>query len=287
MVSAGALTRYRFPAKAVIGRISPPISAQKGAGATEVIGEAHGGMEQSRTGAAPCARRSKTMVKIRSNRMTPILALSFCGHAGVAALLLWRADLPPPPAPPAEISVSLVEEGAGSTIEQDVSTTAQPLPQANPARAARKPSFLPSADRPRPRSRPSDVLQTAQHLFAMAALNDPKNDKAREALGTLAADERRIQLCNIEAMEQLRRTEHVAAELVAPYAFKDIAIRETEIVAEGAAVQAGRQWRKLRYRCTIGSAAEAPSDFAFSLGADIPTAEWSDHFLTAGSAIDE
>ncbi|WP_412178971.1 DUF930 domain-containing protein [Rhizobium sp. TRM95796] len=71
--------------------------------------------------------------------------------------------------------------------------------------------------------------------------------------------------------------------MVAPYAFQDLALHAAEIVADGAAVKAGKRWLRLRYRCVVAPTAQAPSEFAFALGDAIPESEWSEHFLSAGS----
>lgn len=185
-----------------------------------------------------------------------------------------------------EIVVSLVEAAAKPVTIIDEATAVEKAPQAAQS-DERVVKPLPMAEPPRARQNLSNAFQPAQKLFAAAALDDPRNAEAREALRTLTADERRIQLCNLEAMEQLRRTSHVSADMVAPYAFQDLAIHADEIIADGAAVRAGRDWRRLRYRCAIGTAAEVPSEFVFALGDDIPKAQWSDHFLTADQPTDE
>lgn len=184
-----------------------------------------------------------------------------------------------------EIVVSLVEAAAKPVTIIDEATAVEKAPQAAQS-DERVVKPLPMAEPPRARQKLSNAFQPAQKLFA-AALDDPRNAEAREALRTLTADERRIQLCNLEAMEQLRRTSHVSADMVAPYPFQDLAIHADGIIADGAAVRAGRDWRRLRYRCAIGTAAEVPSEFVFALGDDIPKAQWSDHFLTADQPADE
>ena len=45
----------------------------------------------------------------------------------------------------------------------------------------------------------------ARQLFSASALADPHSKGAVAALGQLAAEERVIQLCNVETMEQVRR----------------------------------------------------------------------------------
>ncbi|WP_170976594.1 DUF930 domain-containing protein [Rhizobium sp. FKL33] len=227
-----------------------------------------------------------TIANVSPDRWKVSLLLSVCGHAAAGALLFLNLNRPQPPAPPMEIVVSLVEAAAKPAIIVDEATAVEKAPQA--AQSDDPPAKpLPTAEPPHPRQNLSNAFRRAQDLFASAALADPRNAQAREALRTLAADERRIQLCNLEAMEQLRRASHVSADMVAPYAFQDLAIRADEIIADGAAVRAGRDWRRLRYRCAIGTAAEAPSDFVFALGDDIPKAQWSDHFLTADQPADE
>jgi hypothetical protein len=214
-----------------------------------------------------------------------MLALSLCGHVAICVLLLLRIHQPLQAVPAPEISVSLVEETPRVSIRAVEPMMAQPPAKTSVAgdiSAEPSPSAAPS----KPKLRPTNSLHLAQQLYALTVLSRPENTQAQKALPTLAPDERRIQLCNIEAMEQLRRTETISAEMVAPCAFQDLVIHAAEIVADGAAVRAGDHWLRLRYRCVIDPTAPAPSDFAFALGDDIPKAEWSDHFLVAGSPGD-
>lgn len=198
--------------------------------------------------------------------------------------LLLSLHRPQPPAPPMEIVVSLVEAAAKPVTIIDEATAVEKAPQAAQS-DERVVKPLPMAEPPRARQNLSNAFQPAQKLFA-AALDDPRNAEAREALRTLTADERRIQLCNLEAMEQLRRTSHVSADMIAPYAFQDLAIHADEIIADGAAVRTGRDWRCLRYRCAIGTAADAPSRLATksrsAVERSLPDRRPADRRITSG-----
>ncbi|MDH6268018.1 hypothetical protein M2360_003421 [Rhizobium sp. SG_E_25_P2] len=221
-----------------------------------------------------------------SRRLNVSLAASSCVHV-VIAVLLWRVAVPLPPALQSPIAVALIVEtrrpASSSSWADRMGQPATAAPHATPQqrdvlKAIPKPEATPA------RPAPAAALHPATRLFTASVLADPKNLPARQALQTLATDDRRIQLCNIEAMEQVRRANQFAADTVAPYAMRDIAMQGTVIVAEGAAIRGGGHWRRLRYRCSIDQDAETPSDFSFSLGEEIPQQQWAEHFLAAAAA---
>ena len=146
-------------------------------------------------------------------------------------------------------------------------TTATP---AQPQAASQSTAPLINPARP-----PSNAPVTATEYFASAALNDARNRKTRQTLAALGSDERLIQLCNIEAMEQLKRwkagfiPDHVVA-----YATADPSLTATSIKAPGAAVYAGGKWYGLSFGCTATANLGRVVSFDFTLGRPIPRQQW-------------
>ncbi|PKR90330.1 hypothetical protein CXZ10_02820 [Pleomorphomonas diazotrophica] len=128
----------------------------------------------------------------------------------------------------------------------------------------------PRAARPRAEGRIA-----ATDYFAAGVLNDPRNLETRQRLASLASDERLIQLCNIEAIEQLRRwkADFVPDHVVA-YATADPRLTPTSMDATGAAVYAGGQWYRLSFSCSATSDLTHVASFDFRLGTPIPHEEW-------------
>ena len=198
----------------------------------------------------------------------PATALSMLGHATFLALLAMEAPRPmavvPPPAAVEVVMVAPPESRPAPIANSTpVATT--------PPEAINQPS-APPAHTARPSS---NARVTATEYFAGAVLDDPRNRETRQKLATLGSDERLIQLCNIEAMEQLKRwkagfvPDHVVA-----YATADPLLTATSIEATGAAVYADGNWYRLSFNCIATSDIGRIASFAFTLGRPIPHREW-------------
>jgi hypothetical protein len=115
-------------------------------------------------------------------------------------------------------------------------------------------------------------------------LADRHNRSAREAMQTLAVDERVIQLCDIEAMEQVRRARAaLKPDYVIAYAMADLKLSAHEVDAEGGAFLSHRNWYGLKFRCDVSSDDSKVVAFAFLVGQPIPRSEWARHNLTPDS----
>ena len=97
----------------------------------------------------------------------------------------------------------------------------------------------------------------ASRLYAAAALSEPGSRQAREALPTLREDERILQLCNLEAMEQVGR------------------------------FRSHDRWYNIKFECVVSHDHEAVVDFAFWVGDQIPPSQWESHGLTAATGPDD
>lgn len=121
---------------------------------------------------------------------------------------------------------------------------------------------------------------TATQYFASAVLDNPRNRETRQTIATLGSDERLIQLCSIEAMEQLKhwKAGFVPHNVVA-YAMSDPSLTSKSIEAPGAAVYADGKWYRLSFRCTATDDLDRVASFDFTLGRPIPHREWEQHSL--------
>jgi hypothetical protein len=135
---------------------------------------------------------------------------------------------------------------------------------------------------------PAGSLIPATHLYADATLADRHNRSAREAMKTLAGDERMIQLCDIEAMEQVKRASAtLRPDYVIAYAMADLKLSADEVDAEGGAFLSHRNWYGLKFRCSVSPADGKVTAFAFLVGQPIPRAQWAAHNLTADANPDD
>jgi len=183
-----------------------------------------------------------------------------------------------------------VHKPALEAIEVAVLEQAPPQP-APPAIASRPPpaevpserASLPRAPtEPRPATGGQSGMVTPKSFYAGSVLSDPRNRKTRAEIAGLMSDEQLIQICNIEAMEQLKHWRPgFAADHVVPYAEAEPVLTATTLDAKGAAVHAGDAWYKLRFTCRSTPDLETVVAFRFALGASIPADEWERYSLPA------
>lgn len=114
----------------------------------------------------------------------------------------------------------------------------------------------------------------ATTLMSAAALADPRSAKARQAMRTLADRERIVQLCNIEAMQQIGSWDKkMDPDFVIAYARSNERLTGNTIAARGAVVHSGDDWFDLRFNCELAPAHDSVAAFEFQLGKPVPLAE--------------
>ena len=155
------------------------------------------------------------------------------------------------------------------------------------ASASERVPEAPAAAAPSPREQAGGMIR-ATHLFAEELLADPRSKQARETLPTLATDERRLQLCNIEAMEQVHRWKPVyRPEFVVAYASADVKISGNAVTAAGGAFRSRDRWYNVKFECQVSSDLARVVAFAFSVGGAIPRSEWEGRNLPAATDPDD
>lgn len=123
-------------------------------------------------------------------------------------------------------------------------------------------------------------------MLSGGALANPRSRKARQQLRTFSPDERIVQLCNIEAMEQVHAMQpSLLPKAISPYAFQELKLRGGSIVADGAAFYSGHRWYGLRFACDV--AAGKVVSFAFRVGQPVPRQQWEEHNLAEPLDDDE
>ncbi|PWK72674.1 DUF930 domain-containing protein [Aminobacter sp. AP02] len=216
--------------------------------------------------------------------MTPAVKLepSWLASLALHALLLAAILLLPRPHTfkvPAEaaVPIELVEPAPEPTNVQSPSRPVAPVaPPADGAATTPGPAAS-AVQRP--------AMVKARGFYAAKVLADPRSRSARQALATFAPDERAIQLCNIEAMEQIHRWKaELRPDLVAPYATANLRIEGGSIHAKGGAFRAGQRWFGVTFNCDVADGAVAA--FEFSVGDEIPKGRWAEYNLAAGDPAD-
>jgi hypothetical protein len=198
-------------------------------------------------------------------------------HMGVAsslalhALLLWVALLvfangPPIQAPPPDsMSVEVVtpNEFAALIAPKNPSPTVR-----TPAIAVPLPPHIPAA--PRSGAEPSPAipkLARATVILSGGALDGV----AKASLRSLDGDARFEQLCDIEAMEQIARSDaHHVPERALAYAAADTRIEGDTLIADVGAFLSKGHWYRLAFRCIGTSDRRKIIAFDFATGAQFP-----------------
>lgn len=231
---------------------------------------------------------------LQRGRFDPALPASLALHLVIGAILLAFLPKVEPIVPPPEDSIDVqvvtppeitapppppaVQPPPADGREDKAGSAAEEAAPVRPETASREmPPSLPKPAAPGP-----PALAQAKELFSAKTLAGPRSRKAREALGTLSGGERNLQLCNLEALEQIRRSRPGSApDLVAPYAMAPEKVRGSGVEVEGGAFRSKRNWFNIRFRCEVDPAGRAVVAFAFAIGDAIPRDEWQEHNLVA------
>ncbi|RUM21449.1 DUF930 domain-containing protein [Rhizobium vallis] len=220
---------------------------------------------------------------------------SFALHAVMLALLLLLLPRPEPPAP-------LPDDGITVDIVPDVAKpSAMAQPVATPARIATKPDVsVPAREIAPPQEKApvvvtspevasvppvlpkNDAFVEAGQLFSETVLSDPRSRRAREALRQLSGGERNLQLCDLEALEQVRRARPaMVPDMVAPYAMAAEKVSGSSVEVKGGAFRSKRKWYNIQFKCELDTGSGKVTSFAFLVGSAIPESEWQEHNLVA------
>lgn len=199
-------------------------------------------------------------------------ALGFSGAAHVLlilaiALVAFRraAEVGPPPIPvemitPAEFAAATAGPEAERVPQTPVGPAVAPAPPAEPA------------------------MTTATIFFAWQTLRDPANRAVRETLPTLGRSDRIVQLCAIEALEQIHLARpDTVPDALAPYAFAEIIVAGTTLEAPAGAFRSNGQWFRVSLNCSVAADYQGVTAFRFAIGAPIPESEWAAHNLPRGA----
>ncbi|HWA18741.1 MAG TPA: DUF930 domain-containing protein, partial [Devosia sp.] len=145
---------------------------------------------------------------------------------------------------------------------------------------------MPAADAAvQPEEAPQRVTHKATALYSADILNEPAMARIRQTLTQFADSERMVQLCNIEALEQIKRAEtDYAPDALVAYAMSDPVTRGFTLTATGAAFRSRRKWYGVSLTCTVAPDLQGVSAFEFTLGEPIPEDQWEAHNLNAEDA---
>lgn len=151
-------------------------------------------------------------------------------------------------------------------------TPAQPPPaEATPTPAQETKPAPPLPTDPQPK------MTDARAFYAAAILAKPENRQARDALKTLAPAERNEQICDTEAMEQIRRADaKFHPDRLIAYALENTQVDGDTLHAAGAAFRSAHRWFRLTFDCTLDTKRNTVTAFRFLIGDPIPSSRLDD-----------
>ena len=123
-------------------------------------------------------------------------------------------------------------------------------------------------------------LKRVRQIYANRILASDDGRAAKEGLLTAHGEERWIQLCNLEALEQLANGDPLMSpQQIIAHTRAPIEVKPNHISAFGAAVYSNDSWFDLQFECWFQDGALELSDFAFRLGGRIPRGHWESLWL--------
>lgn len=213
------------------------------------------------------------------------LLVSFGVHAAalVALALLVTAQKLPVPRPRI-VDVEIITEQQFRSATRPPAPVARPAPPPPPV-ALSTPTLKMLVPAPPPVPKPAPTaddggMTTATQFFTSRILDDPKNRQIKQTLPRLGPDERIIQLCNIEGLEQLRlASAGEVPDSLDPGAMAETTIAGDNLDAPGGAYRLDKKWYAVTFNCKVGAERQSVVDFKFKIGAAIPHDQWDSHNL--------
>lgn len=147
-------------------------------------------------------------------------------------------------------------------------------PVAGPAPSLPENAALPPAAPPIEPKAPSGMI-AAKTMLSEKALADPRSGQARRELATFADSERVMQLCNLEAMNQVEawRSDFQPDRLVA-YARSEVKTNGETVIADGAAFRSRQNWYDMKFRCEVTPDHAKVVAFEFQVGNAVRREDW-------------
>ncbi|MCD2175946.1 DUF930 domain-containing protein [Rhizobium sp. C4] len=179
----------------------------------------------------------------------------------------------PEPSSPADKAAEQQQPSPPSERQRDAVDAPAPTPTPAP-QTAQAPDNAPT---PPPQPDPAPTMKEASAFYAATILARPENRSARDALRTLSPAERNEQLCDTEAMEQIRRADtRMHPDRLIAYALQNTEVDGDRLHAPGAAFRSAHRWFRLAFDCTLDAKRSAVTAFRFAIGEPIPSSRWSD-----------
>lgn len=116
------------------------------------------------------------------------------------------------------------------------------------------------------------VLLSASAAHALDA-------RVTRQLNALAPDERREQRCDMEAMDQIRKTGEFRPDKVIAYTFSDPIETGNKVKAPGAVFRSAGDWYRLKFKCETADTGLKVLSFDYTIGSKIARDLWDKYYL--------
>ncbi len=116
------------------------------------------------------------------------------------------------------------------------------------------------------------VLLSASAAHALDA-------RVTRQLNALDPDERREQRCDMEAMDQIRKTGEFRPDKVIAYTFSDTVEDGNRLKAPGAVFRSAGDWYRLKFRCETADTGLKVLSFDYTIGSKVARDLWDKYYL--------
>ena len=164
----------------------------------------------------------------------------------------------------------------GDVPRKDDVPTAQQVADAKAAAAQTEKAPEQKPAQPKSGKQKPLKLVRAKKLFSPNALSDPR---VRQAIGNLPRNQRILQLCGNEAMQQVRN-QRPDADLLA-YSPSGRTIASGALNSREGAFRNRSNWYNLDFKCQVDAAAMEVVSFSFAFGNAVPRNDWPERKLPA------
>ncbi|HEV7320367.1 MAG TPA: DUF930 domain-containing protein [Ensifer sp.] len=125
---------------------------------------------------------------------------------------------------------------------------------------------------------PSKMTE-AKELYSAKSIADPR---VKQALINLPVKRRILQLCNLEALEQIRsQRPDSPPEGLVPFGPRGGFISKNRMDASGGAYQHKSNWYDVDFKCVVNEEATEVTSFSIAIGGQVPKATWKERRLPA------
>ncbi|MBP1872927.1 chemotaxis protein histidine kinase CheA [Ensifer adhaerens] len=124
---------------------------------------------------------------------------------------------------------------------------------------------------------PADRFVEAKELFSAKSIADPR---VKQAMGQLPVKKRILQLCSIEALEQIRNQRpRDFPDMLVPFGPSGGFIGKEQIDASGGAYRSKGTWYDVNFKCKVNLETVEVVSFSYAIGGVVPEASWKSRKL--------